>query len=185
SARGANLRGDDVRALLAPGAEAAGNLRTIGGGDVYTTAEKWHRLATAVQQALTAFQPKQPRQPGMEMESLRSYLAPDLPPKAFRAVVEQLAAEQVLVRTESLVRLPSHSAGLDRGETRAAEQIVARLRAAGFTPPDVKHIAADLGLAGAQLNAILGELERGGRIVRAAPDLCFAADAVERARDLI
>jgi selenocysteine-specific elongation factor len=49
----------------------------------------------------------------------------------------------------------------------------------------VKHIAADLEIAGAQLNAILGELERGGRIVRASPDLCFAAEAVEHARDLI
>jgi selenocysteine-specific elongation factor len=121
----------------------------------------------------------------MEMESLRSQLAADLAPKVFRAVVEQLAAQQVLVRTDSLVRLPTHTTGLDRGEVRIAEQVVAALSAAGFTPPDAKQLATDLATAAPHLGEILVELERAGRVARAAPDLYFAADAVERARDLI
>jgi selenocysteine-specific elongation factor len=121
----------------------------------------------------------------MEMESLRSQLTPDLPAKAFRAVIDQLAAERVLVRADSLVHLPTHAAGLDRGEARLAEQVVARLSAAGFTPPDVKQIAVELHIAAPSLSAILSELERAGRVVRAVPDLYFASDAVARARELI
>jgi selenocysteine-specific elongation factor len=49
----------------------------------------------------------------------------------------------------------------------------------------VKQIAADLRLAPPQLGAILSELERAGRVARAAPDLYFAAAAVERAQELL
>jgi selenocysteine-specific elongation factor len=121
----------------------------------------------------------------MEMESIRSQLVPALAPKVFRAVVEQLAAEQVLVRADSLVRLPAHSVALDHREAPVAEQIAAQLSAAGFMPPDVKQLAAGLGLAPPRLTALLADLERGGRVARAAPDLYFATDTVERARELI
>src|SRR5262249_21185667 len=52
-------------------------------------------------------------------------------------------------------------------------------------PPDLKQLAAELGMAPARLAELLPEIERAGRIARAAPDLYFAADAVERARDVI
>jgi selenocysteine-specific elongation factor len=183
-AAAADLRADAVRALLAahPGVRP---LPDAARAEAYTTAEKWDRLHGAVRAALGAFHRAQPRQPGMEMESLRSQLAADLPPKVFRAVVDQLAAEHALVRADSLVRLPTHRTGLDRDEARQAEQVAARLGAAGFTPPDTKQLAADLGVAPPRLDGILAELERAGHVVRAAPDLCFATDAVERARELI
>jgi len=183
-AAAANLRPDAVRTLLAAD-PAVRPLPDAARAEAYTTAEKWERLRAAVRAALAGFHREQPRQPGMEMESLRSQLAADLPAKVFRAVVEQLALERELVRADSLVRLPTHSAGLDHAEERLAEQVAARLSAAGFTPPDVKQIATDLGLAPPRLLGILAELERAGRVARAAPDLYFAADAVERARTLI
>ena len=180
-AAAANLRAEAVRALLA----AHSSVRTIGHDEAYTTAEKWERLRTAVRDALGVFHSQQPRQAGMEMESLRSQLAADLPPKVFRAVVEQLAAEQVLVRSDSLLRLPTHQAGLDRSDVPVAAHLIAALSAGGFTPPDTKQLAADLGIAPPRLGEILAELERGGHVARGAPDLYFAPAAVDRARDLI
>jgi len=183
-AAAANLRADAVRALLADQAGLR-PLPSAARAEAYTTAEKWERLRAAVADALAAFHRAQPREPGMEMESLRSQLAAELSPKVFRAVVEQLAAEQVLVRADSLVRLPTHRTGLDPAEARLAERVAERLSAAGFTPPDVKPLADELQLAPLRLTALLAELERAGRVVRAAPDLYFAADAVERAREVI
>jgi len=91
----------------------------------------------------------------------------------------------VLVRADSLVRLPSHRTGLGPEEARLAERVAERLSAAGFTPPDVKPLADELHTTPPRLTALLAELERAGRVVRAAPDLYFAADAVERAREVI
>src|SRR5262249_28651652 len=144
--------------------------------EAYTTEEKWDRMRIAICAALAAHHRAQPRQPGMEMESLRSQLAPELPAKLFRAVIEQLAADGGLARNDSVVRLPSHATGLDRGDERLAERVVARLSAAGFTPPDLKQLASELDVPPARLAELFPELERAGRIARAAPDLYFAAD---------
>jgi len=173
-----------VRALLA---EHAGvhPLPDAAHAEAYTTDEKWTRLRCAIGEALAAFHRAQPRLPGMEMESLRTQVGPDLSAKLFRAVIEQLAREQVLVREDSLVRAPTHATGLHGAETQLADRLVASLAAAGFTPPDAKQLAGELGISPARLGVLVAELERSARIVRAAPDLFFSVDAVEQARALI
>lgn len=183
-AAAANLRATAVRALLA-GQDDLRPLPDAARAEAYVSGEKWQALRAAVGAALAAHHRTQPRERGMEMESLRSQLAADLAPKVFRAVIEQLAREAVLVREESVLRLPGHRGGLTAAETAAGEQIAARLAAGGLTPPDVRQVAADLGVAPPRLAAILAELERAGRVARADADLYFAAAAVEQARALI
>ncbi len=183
-AAAANLRLEVVRGMLGRH-DALRPLPNAAHAEAYTTAEKWARLRVAVQQALAAFHRQAPRQPGMEMESLRSQLAPDLPPKVFRAVVAELETEDVLVRQDSALRLPSHRVGLDTGEQRLAERVERVLAAAGLTPPDIKQIQSELRLPGPRLQDLLLQLERDGRVVRVTPDLYFAPAAVERARELI
>jgi selenocysteine-specific elongation factor len=183
-AAAANLRADAVRALLARQADLR-PLPNAARAEAYVTTEKWQALRAAVREALAAHHRAQPRERGLEMESLRSQLAADLAPKVFRAVVEQLARESVLVREDSLLRLPDHSGGLSAAERALAEQVFARLAGGGLMPPDVRQVAADLGLPPPRLAAILAELERAGRIARADTDLYFAVDAVELAKSLI
>jgi selenocysteine-specific elongation factor len=142
-------------------------------------------LRAALADTLAAFHRDHPRQPGMEMESLRSQLAAELPPKVFRAIIAQLGADGDLVRTDSVVRLPAHRTGLGQDDAELAQRVVAHLSAAGLTPPDVKQLASELGLAPARLSELLPAIERTGRIARTEPDLYFAADALERARDVI
>lgn len=183
-AAAANLRADAVRTLLA----RQDDLRPLpdaARAEAYVTIEKWQALRDAVRETLAAYHRAQPRERGMEMESLRSQLAADLAPKLFRAIVEQLARERTLVREESLLRLPEHRGGLTPAERGLGEAIVARIAAGGLTPPDVRQVAADLGVPPPRLAAILAELERAGHLARADADLYFGAAAVERARDLI
>ena len=183
-AAAANLRADAVRALLARQSDLR-PLPDAARAEAYVTTEKWQALRTAVRDALAAYHQAQPRERGMDMESLRSQLAADLAPKVFRTVVDQLARESVLAREDSLLRLPTHSGGLSSAERALAEDIVARLAAGGLTPPDVRQVAADLGVAPPRMAAILAELERAGRVARADADLYFSADAVDQARSLI
>ncbi|MGE0517492.1 MAG: selenocysteine-specific translation elongation factor [Candidatus Binatia bacterium] len=183
-AAAANLTADAVRGALARQSDLR-PLPDAARAEAYTTADKWQRLRAAVQESLAGFHAVQPRERGMEMESLRSQLAAELPPKVFRAVVEQLARERVLVREDSLVRLPTHTGGLSAAEAALAERVAALVSEGGLTPPDAKQIAAAIGIAPDRLIAILAELERTGRVARADADLYFAADAVERARALI
>ena len=183
-AAAANLRADAVRALLARQPDLR-PLPDAARAEAYVTTEKWQALRAAVRDALAAHHQAQPRERGLEMESLRSQLAADLAPKVFRVVVEQLARDGVLVREDSLLRLPAHSGGLSPAERALGDQVAGRLVDGGLTPPDVRQVAADLGLAPPRMAAILAELERAGRVARADADLYFAADAIERAKVLI
>jgi selenocysteine-specific elongation factor len=183
-AAAANLRSDEVRVALADH-HSVRPLPNAAAAEAYTTEEKWARLRDAVSATLSEFHRAQPRQPGMEMESLRSQLAAALAPKVFRAVIAELQRSGVLVRDESLVRLPSHSPGLNSAERAVAERIVAALTEAGFTPPDLKAIQEELRIEPQALGAILDQLEREDRIGRADAKLVFAAEPLERARQLV
>jgi selenocysteine-specific elongation factor len=183
-AAAANLRSAAVRGLLARQSDLR-PLPDAARAEAYVSGAKWEALRLAVREALTAYHRTHPRERGMEMESLRSQLAPELAPNVFRAVVDQLARETVLVREDSLLRLPTHSGGLTAAERALSDEVAARIAAGGLTPPDVRLVAGDLGVARPRLDAILAELERAGRIARADTDLYFGADAVEQARTLI
>jgi selenocysteine-specific elongation factor len=150
-----------------------------------TTKEKWETLRAAVVKSVGDYHRQKPLVPGMEMESLRSQIAPGLSPKAFRAVLDALVAENVIARTESLLRLPSHRVALQRDEERVAARAEEILAAAGFTPPDLKQVETALGIARPRLQAILQQLEREGRVAKIAEGLYFARAPLDRARALL
>jgi selenocysteine-specific elongation factor len=182
-AAAADLESDAVRTALA-GDSAVRALPNPTNVEAYTTAGKWQQLRMRVEGALTAHHGAHPREPGLEMEALRGQVAPDVPAKVFRVVVDELAREGVLARRESILRRPGHTTALDADETRIAIRVLRRLESSGFTPPDTAQLAGELQVPPAQLSAVLAELERNGRVVRATAELCFAAMVVERAREL-
>jgi len=150
-----------------------------------TTTEKWNRLRTAVTAALARLHQQQPLAPGMEMESLRTQIAPALSPKLFRAVLDALLQEAAIARTDSIIRLPSHRVELRRDEAQLGARAEALLAAAGFTPPDLKQIEGELQVPRQRLQAILQQLEREGRVAKIAEGLYFARAPLEQARALL
>ena len=150
-----------------------------------TTTEKWEALRAAVARALAAIHQREPLSPGMEMESLRSQVAPELSPKVFRAVIDALVVAKAIARDDSIVHLPGHRVALQRDERQVAARAEEIIAAGGFTPPDLKQIETALGVSRQRLQAILQQLEREGRVTRIATDLYFAQAPLERARALL
>ena len=150
-----------------------------------TTNEKWEALRAAVSGALAEHHRQKPLVPGMEMESLRSQIAPDLSPKVFRAVLDALVAEKVVARDDSLLRLPSHRVALKRDEAQVAARAEELIAAGGVTPPDLKQVETTLAVPHRQLQAILQQLEREGRVAKIAEGLYFAPAPLERAREIL
>jgi selenocysteine-specific elongation factor len=151
----------------------------------YTTIEKWEALRTAAVDTLTTIHRQEPLSPGMEMELLRSRIAPDLSPKIFHAVVDALLAESAIARADSLVRLPTHRVALRRDEEQLASRAEALIAAGGFTPPDLKQIEALLNVPRQRLQAMLQQLEREGRVAKIAEGLYFARVPIDQAKDLL
>ena len=153
--------------------------------EAVTSREKWDGLRAAAIAAVADFHRAQPRTPGIEMESVRSAVAPAVSAKVFRAVIDRLVAEKSLVRQESVLHLPSHRVALADADRELATRLTAVLGDAGWTPPDVAHLATTLAVPRPRVLGVLQHLEREGQVYRVAPDLYYAAAALERARAVI
>jgi selenocysteine-specific elongation factor len=126
-----------------------------------------------------------PLAPGVDVESLRSTLAPALSPKLFRVLVEQIERRGRVARQDNLLRLPGHRTELASGDRTLAQRAEALLAAGRWTPPDLKAIEEALRLPRQRVVDLLAQLEREGRVVRVAADLYYAREALESARTVL
>jgi len=167
---------DDVGLHALPSADQCGACTTTG---------KWETLRALVVTTLKTLHAREPLTVGMEMESLRSQIAPDVPPKIWRAVIDALTHEAVVVREDSILRLPTHRVTLQRDQEELADRAAALIASGAFTPADLKQLETALEVSRERLQIVLQQLERQGRIARVNPELYFAHEPLERARTLL
>jgi selenocysteine-specific elongation factor len=150
----------------------------VDGEDAYTSTRKLEALHGALVEALRDFHAANPLVPGRDMEELRDKLPARATSRLFRAIVERLAAAGTIVREGSLLRLPTHAVVLRDDERRLVDRIRTLLEAAPMSPPDLKQIERETGIARAKLTEVIRVLERDGSIVRVGTDLCFLAGTI-------
>ncbi len=183
-AAAANLRLGDVHTALKREASLV-RLPDSGSPEAYARADRWAELGRAIVERTAAFHEENPRKPGMEMESLHSQLAGDLPVKLFRIALQQLEKRGEVVREGSALRLPTHTVGLDQKQRDLAERVAERLEAAIFTPPDLKALEEELAAPAREIQFCIEQLERAGRAQRIDDKLAYGASALEQVRDII
>ena len=179
--QGVNAREEEVAKLLVQDAEIL-PLPDKAHPEAYSVTTKWKRFVEEVAKALATFHEATPLARGMEMESLRSQLSFSFTPKIFRAVIEKLIGEKVIVREESVVRLPSHSVKLSGGEQETAARVERLLQEGGFTPPELKELEEKLKLARKPLIELLSVLESRGAVVKVTTDLYLSSSTLEKAK---
>ncbi len=153
--------------------------------EALTTCAKWQRWIESLFSTLGKFHRDHPLLPGMEMEPLRGQLSDEVPPKLFREIIDRLAAEKKLVRSESLVRLPGHRVELKIEEKSASARLEALLERGAYTPPDAKQMAESLKLPSRQVQDLLHALEREGRAAKVSGDLYYHASVLAQLRVLV
>ena len=178
---GVNAQEDEIVALLAND-EAILPFPDAEHPEAYSIASKWKRLVTEVEKMLAAFHAQTPLAQGMEMESVRSQLPLGLTPKVFRIVAERLVEEEVVVRQESLLRLPYHTVSLNQEEQDIAARLERLLQEGGLTPPDMKGLEEELQLPRKRLNDFLAVLESQKAIVKVTPDFYLGAPILDTAQ---
>ena len=179
--QGVNAREEEVAKLLAQAPEIL-LLPDKAHPEAYSVNAKWKRFVAEVLKVLAAFHDATPLARGMEMESLRSQLPFSFTPKIFRAVVEKLIAEKVVVREESVLRLPSHSVKLSGGEQETAARVERLLQEGGLTPPELKELEEKLKIARKPLTELLSVLESRGAVVKVTTDLYLSGATLEKAK---
>src|SRR5437867_3857151 len=127
-----NRREEEARAALA----AAPGVVPIPEGsspEAYTTEAMWRRLEESAVGAVAAAHREQPLAPGLDMESLRTGLPWDVPPRIFRWCIDRLVGAGRLLREESVVRSPEHRVRLGAGDRALGEGVEQTLAVRRFT----------------------------------------------------
>jgi len=89
-----------------------------------------------------------------------------------RDVVDEMAKRGELVRSGRRVRLPGHKTGLGAVMQERVERLLAELRSAGWMPPRVDPLAAQIGIP----TGVLEHLRRAGVLLAIAPGIDYPSD---------
>ena len=159
---------------------------SLGDEEGYTTAGKWDALKRFAMICAHGASPGRAALAGArDGGAARAAAVRKSAHARFVALVDRLGRETDLVREESVLRLKSHRVKLGGDEGRLGERLMQALKSAEFHPPDLKLLADELKLPPSELSrirALLGALEREGRVVKIATDLYFSREALEAAR---
>ncbi len=136
-----------ARAPAAPARRAAAARRGARRG-VHDAREKWQRLRAAVAPRSRRHPPAHSRASAGHGDGVAALAARrrSARPRCSAPWSRELEREAVLVREESVVRLPGHRGRLDRRpRRRSARRSWRASPPAALTPPDVRQLAAELG----------------------------------------
>ncbi len=183
-ARDHALRPDEVAPL------AAGTVLLPAGREQLALAPaRWAGSVAGLVDTLAAFHAENPDVQGLGREKLRLTAWSRLPPPFFRAALDRLSRDGVLVLEGAFVRLPGHAVRLDEADealfARAAPLLGGEAR---FRPPRVRDLATGFGVDEAAVRRVLKACARLGRVDQVAHDHFFlrstVAEMVELARDV-
>jgi selenocysteine-specific elongation factor len=132
---------------------------------------------------VAAWQEARPNLPGVDVEHLRGACRPRLEARVFRLVLDRMVAAGRLQRSGSVVSTRGHAASLGAADEALARRMSTSIAAAGFMPPVLKDLAAELGVDAARLAKIGAVLVLRDELVKAGADLFFSHAAVGEIRD--
>lgn len=138
----------------------------------------WQALRERTLAALRAFHAQQPDEPGVDVGRLRRIAAPTLPPALWRALLDDLMADQSLVQGGAWLHLPEHHVSLSEAEQALAQRIEERLAAAGFDPPWVRDLAVALATPEEAVRQVLRKRATAGAVYQVVRDLFYHHDTL-------
>jgi len=157
-----------------------GELRSFGQQDLIH-ANRLEALEEKARAQVAMFHERQPMEPGMGREELRSKLS-GVSPALFALLLDRLERAKSVIIERDLVRNPAFRprAATGGGQIEQLKASIAqRIERAGLTPPTDKELAAELGLDPRELQAALKLLVTDGTAVKVAEGLHFASSHLE------
>jgi len=153
----------------------------VDGARVYMTAAKFEHACRDLVETIRQFHTAHPLSPGMEAETAR----PGISVRLFRTIVDRAAAEGIVVREGSLIRLPEHAVRLNADQQALAARIQTLMARDPAAPPAATEMESALGAPRGRVVDLLRVMERQRMLVRVSVDLYFLPEYVARAETLL
>ena len=140
----------------------------------------WRETGEGALSVLRTFHAAEPLKSGMAREALRTQLSREMPPEAFRELLQAQAAAGSVRLAGDRLALAGHRVVLSTEDATRAARIEETFRRAGLDPPPVEDVLRGLGgLHGQRLRDWLVEE---GRLVRIRDGRLFHSEALEELR---
>ncbi len=127
---------------------------------------------------LSAFHKINPLKPGMPKEELKSRLPPQISPKLFTLMIQQMVKADQVIQEENMIRLSTHTVSLGLDQTDVRRKILDAYQQNGLTPPYFKEFCKTQHLDETKSKEVLHVLVDEGLIVRIKDDLYFHQEAI-------
>jgi selenocysteine-specific elongation factor len=140
--------------------------------------ERWRALRTGALAAIGRFHAEVPDEPGPDVGRLRRMCFPDIPVALWRALVGELAREQLLQRSGAWLHLPEHVVMLSAADEQLARKLQPLLVAGRFDPPWVRDLAATLHEPEERVRTVLRKQVARGGVYQVVRDLFYARERI-------
>jgi len=145
----------------------------------------WEQMRAQMLSALQNFHARTPDEQGPDAARLRRMAAPLLAEPLWRALVDALVAEGVVVRSGPWLHLPEHSVTLDPSEEALAARLLPLLAQGRFDPPWVRDLASVTQEPEEKVRQVLRKLARRGGVYQVVRDLFYHPDVVRELARLV
>jgi selenocysteine-specific elongation factor len=155
------------------------------GQDYFIHHSFYVQLKKEIITSLERFHQKNPTRRGISKTDLKVLI--DLPVDAllFNKILEELAQKNKIVITDNRVALATHQLQITERQQKLMDRIAKIYFDAGFTTPDIFHIAERIGVSEADVNDILQILFETEVLVKAEEGIIFHRQRVVEAMQLI
>ncbi len=147
---------------------------------IYMHTNSFQQLRQDLTGHLEKYHKTNPLKAGMPKEELKTKLPPNLSPKLFNLLMNQMLKDGEINVVEDTVHLASHTVALGADQEDIRDKILKTYRESGLQPPYFKELGKQLTADPARARDVLNLLVKEGRLVKVKEDLFFDADAVTR-----
>ncbi len=151
-------------------------------GNVLIATGAIDRMLAKFRAILKDYHRKNPLQPGLAKEELRSRELAGAPAFLLDAMVAR--AKDIVVEGE-IVRLASHRVSLKEDEATATEKIEALFRDAGLAVPSTPEVLAKSGVEPARARTLLQMLLKNRKLIRVGDELIYHISAIDALRQTL
>jgi selenocysteine-specific elongation factor len=164
----------------------SGSLTVAAGGEHFVLpAARWQSLREAALAALRRFHADVPDEPGPDVARLRRIALPDMPAVLWRALIEELSRERLLLVSGAWLHLPEHTVTLTESDQLLARKLQPLIAAGGFDPPWVRDLAAAVREPQERVREVLRKQVAQGTVYQVVHDLFYARERIAQLADMI
>ena len=138
----------------------------------------WHTLRERALTALRDFHTRVPDEPGPDVGRLRRMALPELPHALWRALIDELARERIVMRSGPWLHLPEHTVRLSQDDQALAQKLQRLIVAGHFDPPWVRDLAAAVREPEERVRQVLRKQVTLGTVYQVVHDLFYDSERI-------